>query len=162
MGGGSSIVDTLLAEFSDLPDAGRAVRIVLRLLLAAALAGAVGYEREHKGKAAGMRTHMLVGLGAALFVIVPQQMGASAGDMTRVLQGVIAGIGFLGAGSIIKGQSEQDVKGLTTASSIWLTAAVGVTAGVGLAGTAILSTVLALIVLAAFGHFQGPSAAQRD
>ena len=153
---GSTILQTLQAEFSDLSDAERVTRVTVRLLLAAALAGAVGFEREQRGKAAGMRTHMLVGLGAALFVVAPQQAGASPGDMTRVLQGLIAGIGFLGAGSIIKGQQEQETKGLTTASSIWLTAAIGMTAGMGLEATAVLSTVLALVVLALFGHFAKP------
>src|SRR5262245_45291761 len=100
------------SDFSDLPDAAAFTRLVLRLLLAAALGGALGYERERHGKAAGMRTHMLVALGAALFVLVPQQTGVTAGDMTRILQGLIAGIGFLGAGTILKGEHEGEVRGL--------------------------------------------------
>ena len=71
----------------------------LRLVLAAALGGLLGYEREQRGKAAGLRTHMLVALGAALFVLVPQQSGMSNTDMSRVIQGVITGMGFLGAGA---------------------------------------------------------------
>jgi putative Mg2+ transporter-C (MgtC) family protein len=142
-------------DFSDLPDAAAFTRLVLRLLLAAALGGALGYEREREGKAAGMRTHMLVALGAALFVLVPQQTGVTAGDMTRVLQGLIAGIGFLGAGTILKGERESEVKGLTTAAGIWLTAAIGVTVGLGREATALLSTALALGILALLPH--GPN-----
>ena len=144
---------TILEEFSDLPDAGQATRIVLRLTVAGVLGGILGYEREQKGKAAGLRTHMLVAIGAALFVLIPQQAGATPSDISRVLQGLVAGVGFLGAGSIIKsksngnGEGEEDVKGLTTAASIWLTAAIGIAAGLGREATAALSTFLALIVL---------------
>jgi putative Mg2+ transporter-C (MgtC) family protein len=148
----STIVRTVVAEFSDLSDVERVTRITVRLVLAAALAGLLGYEREQRGKPAGLRTHMLVGLGAALFVLVPQQAGASPADLTRVLQGVVAGIGFLGAGSIIKGHQEEDVKGLTTASGIWLTAAIGVTVGMGHEATAVLTTLLALAILTLVGH----------
>ena len=140
--------DTLRDEFSDLPDAGRATRIVLRLSVAAILGGALGFEREQKGKSAGLRTHMLVAIGAALFVLIPQQAGVSDADLSRVLQGLVAGVGFLGAGTIIKGSGEEEPKGLTTAAGIWLTAAIGVAAGMGRESTAVLSTVLALVILA--------------
>ena len=111
------------------------------------LGGLLGWEREHAGKAAGVRTHMLVAMGAALFVLVAQQAGIEAADNSRVLQGIIAGVGFLGAGTILKGDAESQVKGLTTAAGIWLTAAIGVAAGLGREATAVLSTVLALVVL---------------
>jgi len=91
---------------------------------------------------------MLVALGAALFVIVPQQAGMQIEDLSRVLQGIIAGIGFLGAGAIIKLSDKEQIKGLTTAASIWATAAIGIAAGMGREMTAILSTVLALVILA--------------
>jgi len=146
------ITDTLVAEFSDLPDAGQVTRIVLRLVIAAALGGLLGYERERQGKAAGVRTHMLVALGAALFVLVPQQAGVESADMTRVIQGVVAGIGFLGAGAIIKGSAEESVKGLTTAAGIWLTAAIGIACGLGRESTAILSALLAFAILALVPH----------
>jgi putative Mg2+ transporter-C (MgtC) family protein len=146
------VVAAVLDEFSDVPDAGRVARITLRLLLAAALGGILGYERERHGKAAGVRTHMLVALGAALFVLVPEQAGANPADVTRVIQGVITGIGFLGAGSIIKGRDEDDVKGLTTAAGIWLTAAIGVACGIGREATAVLSALLALLILALVPH----------
>lgn len=139
---------TLRAEFSDLPDAAGVTRITVRLLLAATLGGVLGFEREQKGKAAGLRTHMLVALGAALFVLIPQQAGVSDADLTRVLQGLVAGVGFLGAGTIIKGNSDEAIKGLTTAAGIWLTAAIGVAAGLGREATAVLSTLLAVGILA--------------
>ena len=139
--------NTVRQEFSDLPDAAGVTRIALRLLIAAILGGILGFEREQKGKAAGLRTHMLVALGAALFVLIPQQAGMSDADLSRVLQGLVAGIGFLGAGSIIKGNGEEEIKGLTTAAGIWLTAAIGVATGMGREATAVLSTLLALIIL---------------
>jgi len=147
------IGETIATEFSDLPDAGQATRVMLRLLLAALLGGLLGIEREQKGKAAGVRTHMLVAMGAALFVLVSQQSGMLSADLSRVVQGVVAGVGFLGAGTILKGHAkghsdEEQVKGLTTAAGIWLTAAIGVAAGMGREATAALSTLLALGILA--------------
>ena len=137
---------TVPSEFSDLPDLERAIRVSVRLLLAAALGGVLGYEREYKGKAAGLRTHMLVALGAALFVLVPLEAGMPLEDVSRVMQGIITGIGFLGAGTILKGNSPQDVQGLTTAAGIWLTAAIGVAAGLGREATAVLTTCFALVI----------------
>lgn len=139
---------TLQAEFADIGDARQLTQITVRLLIAAVLGGILGFEREHKGKAAGVRTHMLVALGAALFVLVPQMSGSQADAMSRVVQGVIAGIGFLGAGTILKGKEDDEghVKGLTTAAGLWMTAAIGVAAGMGRESTAVLSTLLALVV----------------
>lgn len=141
------VMATLAAEFSDAPDVEQITRILVRLLLAAILGGILGYEREHHGKAAGVRTHMLVAMGSALFVLVPNQAGMSIADMSRVIQGVVAGIGFLCAGAIIKRQSEEDVQGLTTAAGVWMTAAIGVACGLGRESTAVISTVMALVVL---------------
>nr|WP_283441277.1 MgtC/SapB family protein [Noviherbaspirillum suwonense] len=140
---------TIQSEFSDLPAISEVTRLCLRLLIAVILGGILGYERERTGAAAGFRTHMLVALGSALFVLVPLQAGTDMSDMSRVLQGVIAGIGFLGAGAIIKSSDEQQVRGLTTAASIWLTAAVGIAAGMGREATAVLSTLFALLILMA-------------
>jgi len=147
-----TVSDTLVSEFSDVPDAGQVTRIVLRLVLAALLGGILGYERERHGKAAGVRTHMLVALGAALFVLVPKEAGVSNADLTRVIQGIVAGIGFLGAGAIIKGSAEESVKGLTTAAGIWLTAAIGIACGLGRESTAVLSALLAFVILALVPH----------
>ena len=139
--------DDLAGGVSDIPDVAQLTRVSLRLIVAAALGGVLGYDRERKGNAAGLRTHMLVCVGAALFVLIPQQSGASVADLSRVLQGVIAGIGFLGAGAIIKVVEQEDAKGLTTAASIWLTAAIGIAAGMGRESSAVLSTFLALAIL---------------
>lgn len=143
----SEVWQTIQAEFSDLSDISHVTRVVLRLILASLLGGLLGVEREHRGKSAGVRTHMLVASGAALFVLIPQQAGVSDGELMRVLQGLVAGIGFLGAGSIIKSTGTEQVTGLTTAAGIWFTAAIGVAAGMGREASAVLSTLLALIIL---------------
>lgn len=136
-------------EFSDVPDVATITRITLRLVLAALLGGILGYERELKRRSAGLRTHMLVAVGSALFVIGPMQAGMPIEDMSRVIQGIIQGIGFLGAGAIIVRARQQVVEGLTTAASIWATAGIGIIAGLGLEGTAVLSTAVVLLILAA-------------
>jgi putative Mg2+ transporter-C (MgtC) family protein len=139
---------TVYAEFTDIGDGAGIVRIVVRLCVAVVLGGVLGWERESVGAPAGLRTHMLVSLGSALFVLIPLQAGMRLDDLSRVLQGVTAGIGFLGAGAILKQRDRNDVRGLTTAASIWLTAALGVAAGMGREATALLSTLFALVILA--------------
>lgn len=150
--GWQQVGETFMSEFSDLTDVGEVTRILLRLTLAAFLGGLLGIEREKKGKAAGVRTHMLVAMGAALFVLLSQQVGMLSSDLSRVVQGIIAGVGFLGAGAILKGDNEDQVKGLTTAAGIWLTAAIGVAAGLGRESTAVLSTLLALGIFTLMPH----------
>lgn len=158
-----AVVDTLRQEFSDVPDAAQATRIVVRLMLAALLGGILGYERESHGKAAGLRTHMLVSLGAAMFVLVPQQAGMATADMSRVLQGVIAGIGFLGAGAIIKHKDEPGrIQGLTTAAGIFMTAAIGIACGMGREATAVLSMLIALAILTCVPHLLASRRDQRS
>lgn len=141
--------ERIAADFHDLPDIAEAIRMSVRLLLAALLGGLLGYNRERVGKSAGLRTHMLVSLGAALFVLIPQQAGLSNSEISRVIQGVVSGVGFLGAGSIVKKTREEDVDGLTTAAGIWLTAAIGVAAGLGREASAILGALLAFLILSA-------------
>lgn len=145
---GQEVWATVVSEFSDVPDVSTLTLITVRLVLAALLGGILGYEREHKARSAGVRTHMLVGVGAALFVIGPLQSGMEIADLSRVLQGVVQGIGFLGAGAIVVRRSLHQVEGLTTAASIWATAAIGVIAGLGLESTAVLSAAIVLIILA--------------
>jgi putative Mg2+ transporter-C (MgtC) family protein len=158
----AQVTTTLAAEFSDdVPDAAQLTRIVARLCLAALLGGLLGWECEHAGKAAGVRTHMLVAMGAALFVLAAQQAGIAPADNSQVLQGVIAGVGFLGAGTLLKGNTESQVKGLTTAAGIWLTAGIGVAMGLGREATALLSTLLALLVLWAMPAVHATLAGQR-
>jgi putative Mg2+ transporter-C (MgtC) family protein len=155
----------LAADFLDLPDIVEAVRIAIRLILAAVLGGLLGFERELAGKSAGLRTYMLVSLGAALFVLIPQHAGMSDADVSRIIQGVVAGIGFLGAGAIVKGSREEDIQGLTTAAAIWLTAAVGIAAGLGRESSAILGTALAFVIMSThtrFSHWKKNSQDDRN
>ncbi|MDW3711588.1 MULTISPECIES: MgtC/SapB family protein [unclassified Pseudomonas] len=146
------VLTTLANEFSDLDDPTQATRVTLRVLLAALLGGLLGFEREQHGKAAGIRTHMLVALGAALFVLAPQMAGAESDALSRVIQGIVAGIGFLCAGTILKRDSVAEVKGLTTAAGLWLTTAIGVTVGLGREATAVLATLVALVILNLVPH----------
>ncbi|WP_299507543.1 MgtC/SapB family protein [Cypionkella sp.] len=143
------IWSTLISEFSDIPDLPTMTRIVVRLMLAALLGGIIGYERERKARSAGVRTHMLVAVGSALFVLGPTQTGMDVSDLSRVLQGIVQGVGFLGAGAIIVRAGQHKVEGLTTAANIWATAGIGIVVGLGLEATAVLSTIIVLIILAA-------------
>ena len=119
-----------------------------RLVLATVLGAAVGVNRERQGKPAGLRTHALVSLGGALFTIVGMMLTPSDASATsRILQGITAGIGFIGAGVIMRRPEVQDVQGLTTAAAIWLAAAVGVAVGVGLWQTSVAAVALTLLVL---------------
>ncbi|MDX2242187.1 MAG: MgtC/SapB family protein [Leptolyngbyaceae cyanobacterium bins.302] len=126
------------------------MHLTLKLGLAVLLGGAIGWDREITGKAGGLRTHMLVSLGAALFVLVPLQTGASEDGVSRAIQGIATGVGFLGAGEIVHRtltSGKLKVKGLTSAASIWVTAGVGVLAGCGLWQTSIVATLFTLAIL---------------
>jgi putative Mg2+ transporter-C (MgtC) family protein len=147
---------TIQQEFADLGNTDDVTRVVVRMLVAVLLGGLLGFERESVGASAGLRTHMLVSLGSALFVLIPLQAGMQIEDLSRVLQGVTAGIGFLGAGAILKQKDQNDIKGLTTAASVWLTAAIGVAAGMGREATAVVSTIFALVILALLRLPKGP------
>ena len=121
--------------------------MILRLLLSVLFGGAIGYVREIKKKAAGLRTHILVCLGSTIFTIVSILMaqGSGSADPTRIAASVVTGIGFIGAGAIF--QSGGSVRGLTTAASIWVCAAIGLAVGSGLYLIATFSTILALVVI---------------
>ena len=131
-----------------MPDLAESIRVVFRLLAAALFGAVVGYERERTGKSAGLRTHMLVSVSSAIFVVAPLEAGMSLGNLSRVIQGVAAGIGFIGAGAILKLADERVIEGLTTATGIWLTAALGLAAGTGRYGLAAISAVKAWLILA--------------
>jgi putative Mg2+ transporter-C (MgtC) family protein len=122
--------------------------VLMRLVGAALLGGVQGVEREWLQKPAGLRTHMLVALGAAVFVLAPREVGVSDADLSRVVQGVAAGVGFIGAGTILKITATREIEGLTTAASLWLAAAVGLAVGAGLVWVPLVSSVLALAILA--------------
>jgi len=143
----NTIAATLASEFSDLTDPEDLTRVISRVLLASILAAFVGYERERRGSTAGLRTHMMVALGVSLLVVASEQSGMDSESVSRVIQGVFAGIGFLGAGAIIKQDNTDQVRGLTTAASIWATAGIATAAGLGREGTAIIATVFALTIL---------------
>lgn len=126
---------------------------IARLVLAAVLGAAVGINRELRGKPAGLRTHALVALGAGTLTLIglaltgPQD-AERFGAASRVLQGLVAGIGFIGGGVILRREESNEVHGLSTAASIWIVAAIGVGAGCGLWGTSAATAALALAILA--------------
>jgi len=124
------------------------LEMILRFLLAAGLGAGVGYQRERAGKAAGIRTHILVSSGAALFTLASiYGFDGAAVDISRVAAGVVVGIGFIGAGVIFRGISGTGVAGLTTAASIWVTAAIGLAAGAGMYLVSVIATAVVVGVL---------------
>jgi putative Mg2+ transporter-C (MgtC) family protein len=137
-----------------LPDTRQLVRVIIRLMTATLLGAIVGIQREKVGKPAGLRTHMLVSLGTAVFVLSCSSAGMSMEGLSRVIQGIVTGIGFIGTGSILKLNEERDIQGLTTAAGVWMTAAIGVAAGLGSLGVALLSTVFTLIILLLAGPLE--------
>ena len=141
------VASTLRAEFSDLLQVEQVTRVTARMTVALLLGAVIGWDRERRDADAGLRTHMLVSLGAALFVLVPAEAGMGPDELSRVVQGIVSGIGFLGAGAVLKMGHEGRIHGLTTAATIWATAAVGMSAGLGREGTAILATTFIILVL---------------
>jgi len=126
------------------------LEIVLRLALAAGLGAALGLEREWRQKPAGLRTNILIALGAALFTILSLRLGTDTG---RIAAQVVTGIGFLGAGAILR--SGQSVHGMTTAATIWVNAAIGMAAGAGEFEMATVATVVTLLVLVVLPPIEG-------
>ena len=128
---------------------------VLSIILAVVFGAAIGLAREISGKAAGLRTNVLICLGAAVFTIISKQMAAGQQDsLTRIAAGVVAGVGFLGAGAIIRDRG--GVHGLTTAATIWLVASIGMACGARLYLLAVISTLIAVIVLIGLGQLEKP------
>jgi putative Mg2+ transporter-C (MgtC) family protein len=136
-------------ELSSLFEPEGMVRAGVRLSLALLLGAIVGWDRERRDADAGLRTHMLVCIGAALPIVVAIESELSPEALSRVIQGLLSGIGFLGAGAVLKVTDEGRIHGLTTAATIWATAAIGIAAGLGRAGIAVMATAFVLIVLAA-------------
>ena len=120
--------------------------LALRLVVATLIGGLIGVNRDLHGKPTGVRTMALVALASSIVVAVSQSIGGN-GDATRAVQGLMTGVGFLGAGVIIKEANSDRVRGLTTAATIWLTAAIGITCGLGYWRLALLATVLGFAVL---------------
>ncbi len=129
------------------------LRLIFTLILAVLVGGVVGWNRQLNGKAAGLRTHMLVSLGAAMIVLIPLQTSSShsADALSRAIQGVATGVGFLGAGEIIHSSQQEaaktQVQGLTSAAAIWTTAALGMVTGCGLWQISLTGTMLVLLIL---------------
>ncbi|MEG4119917.1 MgtC/SapB family protein [Microcoleus sp. N9_B4] len=128
--------------------------ILLRLSLAMFVGGIIGWERQLRHKPAGLRTHMLVSMGSALFVLIPLAMGKNENGrdaVERVIQGIAAGIGFLGAGEILRESQQErgkpEVHGLTSAAAIWVSAALGTAAGCGLWQLALIGAFMSLFIL---------------
>src|SRR5215213_6387994 len=137
-----------------LPDARQLVHVIIRLLAATVFGAVIGIQRERVGKPAGLRTHILVTLGTCVFVLAGSGYGMSSDGLSRVIQGIVTGIGFIGAGSILKLNEERDIQGLTTAAGVWMAAAIGVAVGLGALGLAILGTILTLIILTLVGKIE--------
>lgn len=123
------------------------VEIILRLLLAAALGAGIGYQRERARKPAGLRTHILICLGSALFAVISVFGFSGGADAARVAAGVVTGIGFIGAGVILRGVRGDQLVGITTAASVWITAAIGLAAGTGMYLVASIAAVVSVLVL---------------
>ncbi|MGQ0761880.1 MAG: MgtC/SapB family protein [Acidobacteriota bacterium] len=155
-------METLWQELTHgLQDRQHLLRVVIRLLAALILGGIIGIQRERSGKAAGFRTHMMVCLGTAVFVITCSSVGMEFDAMSRVIQGLVTGIGFIGAGTILK-LDKEEIIGLTTAAGIWMTAAIGVTVGLGAVGIGLICTALALVILALAQPFEEFMQKRRD
>lgn len=146
-------VAAALADEFALPELGTLTVIVTRLMTAAVLAALLGIDRERKGRAAGLKTHILVSVGSALFVLAPLMAGVAMAEVTRVMQGIVSGIGFLGAGAILKLDKSTRIEGLTTAAGIWATSAIGMAAGMGLELVALATTIVALLVVGVLPKF---------
>ena len=141
-------MDLLWQELTTgFPDRTRLAVVMIRVIAAVLLGGFLGIERERTGKPAGFRTHILVCLGTALVVLACTEVKMSVDGLSRVVQGIVTGIGFIGAGSILKLSEQREIKGLTTAAGLWMTAIIGISVGLGALGLAVIGTVLALVVL---------------
>jgi putative Mg2+ transporter-C (MgtC) family protein len=141
-------MDPLWHELTNgFPDRERLIIVLLRVFAAVLFGAVVGIERERAGKPAGLRTHMIVSLGTAVVVIACQDAGMSLDGLSRVIQGIVTGIGFVGAGTILKLNEQREIQGLTTAAGLWMTAAIGVAAGLGILGLAVIGTLVTVLVL---------------
>ena len=133
----------------EMPELGY-LDVFLRLGAASIVGALIGIDREIRDKPAGLRTITLVSLGSAVFTLAA--LGNNTGDATsRVIQGIVTGIGFLGAGTIVRGQTEQSIRGLTTAASIWLAAAIGIACALAYWALVLAASLFGLLVLALEG-----------
>jgi putative Mg2+ transporter-C (MgtC) family protein len=142
------------------------VQITLRLSFALILGAIIGLERQLRHKPAGLRTHMLVSLASAIFTLIPWEITSGesnldANILSRIIQGIAAGVGFLGAGEILRessqGSQRAEVHGLTSAAAIWVSASLGIAAGCGLWELGLIGAVFTFLVLYVFKRFEKPS-----
>lgn len=157
-------MDILWSELiGGIPDGRHLAIILIRLLAAALLGAAIGFERQRAGKAAGLRTHILVTAGTTVFLLgaIGAGMRTDSDGISRIIQGIITGIGFVGAGSILKRETEKRIQGVTTSAGIWMSAAIGVTIALGGLGLAMMATVLSLIVLRVTLWLEAPPKIQK-
>src|SRR6185369_2115484 len=148
-------MDVLWQELTrGLPDGRQLAIVLIRVIAAMLLGGIIGMQREKARKPAGLRTHMMVCLGTAAvgLTCIASNMDTSA--LSRVVQGIVTGIGFIGAGSILKLSEQREIRGLTTAAGLWVTAAIGVAVGLGSLGLALIGTALTLLVLGVVGAIE--------
>lgn len=138
--------------FGTIPDWDRVLLIIARMAAALLLGALIGVQRGLMGKPAGLRTHALVTLAAAIFTLGPIEAGMQLADLSRVIQGIATGIGFIGAGVILKRHAEGEVIGITTAATIWTATGVGVTVGLGHVVLAAVGVALTWLVLAGFAR----------
>ena len=156
-------MDVLWEELTlGLADFGQIERVLLRIVTAAVLGSILGLEREKAGKPAGFRTHIIVCLGTAIVVLACAGSRMDMDGLSRVIQGIVTGIGFIGAGSILKLSEEREIQGLTTAAGLWMTAAIGIACGLGTLGLALISTALTLIVLWIFRVIESRAQARAE
>src|SRR5882757_2794229 len=137
-----------------VPDVPQLVRVTVRLLAALFIGTAIGLQRELTHKPAGLRTHMLLGLGTALFIVSAAEAGMAVDTLSRIVQGLATGIGFLGGGAILKLTTEREIHGLTTAAGIWMTAAASAAAALGQIAVALVGTAFGLLVLGLFHRLE--------
>jgi len=154
-------MDVLWEELTfGLPDRRQLIQVIVRLIASALIAGIVGYQREAAGKDAGLRTHILVAIGSTVFVLGCIGFGMREDAVSRVIQGIVTGIGFIGAGAILK--RENKIEGLTTSAGLWITCAIGVLIGLGELGIAILAAIITFLVLAVVGRLERPLDSEKE
>jgi putative Mg2+ transporter-C (MgtC) family protein len=148
-------MDTVWQELSTgFADTDQLIRFTIRLIAAVILGSIIGIERELAGKEAGLRTHILVTLGTCSVILACTGYAMSTEGLSRVIQGIVTGIGFIGAGTILKLNEERDIRGLTTAAGLWMTCGVGVAVGLGELALGLLCSVITLIVLGVLGKIE--------
>jgi len=146
-------MDVLWNELTfGLPETRQLTQVLIRLTASILIAAIIGYERETAGKSAGLRTHILVSLGSTVFVLGCIGAEFREDAMSRVIQGIVTGIGFIGAGTILK--RETNIEGLTTSAGLWTTCAIGVVIGLGELGIALIAATLTFVVLTVIRRFE--------